>query len=410
MGEAAARFVAERAQPRAGRRRPGRGARGGGGDPGGPAMTPLLLIRHGATAWNESGRIQGRADIGALGRGPRRRSRRWRLPAALAQARWLTSPLRRARETAALLTDRPVALEPRLIEMDWGAWEGRALAELRAAGACAMAANEALGLDFRPPGGESPREVARAAAALLAELAAEPDAGRRGLPQGRDPRGAGARDRLGHARQAAAAPGARPGAGAALPSGRPARASAPPLPLAGESERCAVLFWVQHLLGSGHLKRAATARPGDARRGPAGDARERRAAGALARRRRASSWSSCRRCAASDLAFSALVDATTGRSTTRFRGERRDAAAGAVRELAPAGRDHRDVPVRPARLPLRARCRCSRRPRAPGRGPGWSARCATSWCSKPAARALRLDASSWRSPTTTACWSTPTRG
>ena len=45
-----------------------------------------------------------------------------------ADARWLSSPLRRATETAALLTDRPVTLEPRLIEMDWGAWEGRTLA------------------------------------------------------------------------------------------------------------------------------------------------------------------------------------------------------------------------------------------------------------------------------------------
>ena len=86
-------------------------------------MTPLLLIRHGATAWNASGRLQGRADIGLSAAG-RAEVGSWRLPAAFAEARWLTSPLRRARETAALLTDRPVALEPRLIEMDWGAWEG----------------------------------------------------------------------------------------------------------------------------------------------------------------------------------------------------------------------------------------------------------------------------------------------
>jgi probable phosphoglycerate mutase len=37
-----------------------------------------------------------------------------------------------------------------------------------------MAANEARGLDFRPPGGESPREVCARLQALLAELAADP--------------------------------------------------------------------------------------------------------------------------------------------------------------------------------------------------------------------------------------------
>ena len=37
-----------------------------------------------------------------------------------------------------------------------------------------MAANEARGLDFRPPGGESPREVCARLQALLGELAADP--------------------------------------------------------------------------------------------------------------------------------------------------------------------------------------------------------------------------------------------
>ena len=49
--------------------------------------------------------------------------------------------------------------EPLLAEMDWGEWEGRRLSDLRAVDPEAMKANEARGLDFRPPGGESPREV-----------------------------------------------------------------------------------------------------------------------------------------------------------------------------------------------------------------------------------------------------------
>lgn len=117
--------------------------------------------------------MQGRADL-PLSPAGRAEVLRWRLPEASAKARWLSSPLRRATETAALLTDGPVGIEPRLIEMDWGAWEGRTLADLRAEAPQAMAANEALGVDFRPEGGESPREVRTRLQALFADLAAEP--------------------------------------------------------------------------------------------------------------------------------------------------------------------------------------------------------------------------------------------
>jgi probable phosphoglycerate mutase len=49
--------------------------------------------------------------------------------------------------------------EPRLIEMSWGDWEGRTINELRATLGEAMTENEARGFDFRPDGGESPRDV-----------------------------------------------------------------------------------------------------------------------------------------------------------------------------------------------------------------------------------------------------------
>jgi broad specificity phosphatase PhoE len=136
-------------------------------------MTPVLLIRHGPTSWNASGRIQGQTDIELSLRG-RAEVRRWRLPAAWAEARLFSSPLRRARETAIILTGRTPTLDPRLSEMSWGCFEGRRLAELRGEAPDAMAANEARGLDFRPPGGESPREVCARLQALLAELTADP--------------------------------------------------------------------------------------------------------------------------------------------------------------------------------------------------------------------------------------------
>lgn len=132
-------------------------------------MTLLALLRHAPTAWNRDGRMQGRADV-PLSEEGRARYAALRLPPAVAGFAVRVSPLGRARETAALLG---VAAETdaRLIEMDWGRYEGRTLAELRAAEGAALAANEARGLDFRPPGGESPREVQVRVAPLLAEIA-----------------------------------------------------------------------------------------------------------------------------------------------------------------------------------------------------------------------------------------------
>ena len=133
-------------------------------------MSRLLLIRHGATLWNAAGRLQGRSDQ-PLSLEGRAAVAGWTLPPETAAARWLCSPLSRARDTAAILHGRPVEAEPRLIEADWGDWEGRTLAGLRGELGEAMAANEARGLDFRPPGGESPRDVQVRLRPLLAELA-----------------------------------------------------------------------------------------------------------------------------------------------------------------------------------------------------------------------------------------------
>ena len=136
-------------------------------------MTPLVVIRHGPTAWTAEGRIQGRSDVPLSPEG-RDAVRAWRLPGGLRGAGWvwLCSPLSRARETAALLKrDGEVREDPALIEMNWGAWEGRVLAELRQEGGPGMAEAEARGLDFRPPGGESPRDLQARLAPLLDSLA-----------------------------------------------------------------------------------------------------------------------------------------------------------------------------------------------------------------------------------------------
>lgn len=134
-------------------------------------MTLLVLVRHGPTAWNRDRRNQGRSDIPLDDEG-RAAVARWRLPPELAGARILSSPLARAVETATLLAGRPPVIEPRLVEMHWGAWEGRTTAELRAELGPAMQANEDRGLDFRPLGGESPRDVQARLQPVLVEIAA----------------------------------------------------------------------------------------------------------------------------------------------------------------------------------------------------------------------------------------------
>ncbi len=135
-------------------------------------MTLLYMIRHAVTPWNQEGRIQGRSDIALSGEG-RAAVPEWRLPEAARSARWLTSPLIRARDTAALLGHPEAETDERLQEMHWGDWEGQRLAELRRDLGEAMTRNEDRGLDLRPPGGESPREVQVRLRPLLQELAGQ---------------------------------------------------------------------------------------------------------------------------------------------------------------------------------------------------------------------------------------------
>jgi probable phosphoglycerate mutase len=72
---------------------------------------------------------------------------------------WRASPLERAVETARLLGVTEPAIDHRLVETDWGEWEGRTLSEIRAATDGEVFDREARGLSFRAPCGESPKDV-----------------------------------------------------------------------------------------------------------------------------------------------------------------------------------------------------------------------------------------------------------
>lgn len=129
-------------------------------------MTRLALLRHADTAWSVEGRIQGQTDVPLLP------GQKIRLVEELKGMRIVASPLRRCVQTAARLGHPDAEREPRLAEMRWGKWEGKRLAELRSELGAAMAENEARGWDFRPEGGESPRELLARVQPWLAEVAA----------------------------------------------------------------------------------------------------------------------------------------------------------------------------------------------------------------------------------------------
>ena len=133
---------------------------------------PFAILRHAPTGWNAEGRLQGSTDI-PLSPAGETAARSWRLPAPADRWRRMCSPLQRARQTAELVQPpAPVTVESRLREMSFGVWEGKSVAQLRAEGGETFAAAERLGLDFHPPGGESPRRTMERLSAWAREVAA----------------------------------------------------------------------------------------------------------------------------------------------------------------------------------------------------------------------------------------------
>jgi broad specificity phosphatase PhoE len=88
----------------------------------------IVFARHGQTAPNRDGLVLGRADPELTDEGRRQADF---LAAALAGepvTAILTSPLVRARQTAEAVGAAcgvPVTVDERLVEIDWGTWEGR---------------------------------------------------------------------------------------------------------------------------------------------------------------------------------------------------------------------------------------------------------------------------------------------
>jgi broad specificity phosphatase PhoE len=120
----------------------------------------IWLARHGATEWSRSGQHTSFTDLPLIADGEEEARALGRLIGDHPFDRVLSSPLRRARDTAAPIAaacDRAVEVDERLIEIDYGDWEGKPLAELSVDAATRWRADA----DFAPPGGESLHGVGR---------------------------------------------------------------------------------------------------------------------------------------------------------------------------------------------------------------------------------------------------------
>ncbi|MFJ9557490.1 histidine phosphatase family protein [Nocardiopsis sp. NPDC101807] len=127
------------------------------------APTRLVLLRHGQTPLSVEGRFAGRGDIPLTEEGRAQAGAAARRLAERPIDAVVSSPLLRARDTAALAARElglPVEVDEGFVETDFGAWEGLTFAEARERAPEAVdrwLADPEVG----PPGGESFAAVAR---------------------------------------------------------------------------------------------------------------------------------------------------------------------------------------------------------------------------------------------------------
>ncbi len=122
----------------------------------------VWIVRHGETEWSRTGRHTGRTDVPLTPRGEREAATLRRRLGGQRFEIVLSSPLRRAWDTCRLAGYGGVARATEdLVEWDYGAYEGRTTAEIRA---------EVPGWSIwtgAVPGGESAEDVARRAERVI---------------------------------------------------------------------------------------------------------------------------------------------------------------------------------------------------------------------------------------------------
>jgi broad specificity phosphatase PhoE len=148
------------------------------------AGVTLYYVRHGETDWNRAQRYQGQRDIpiNATGRSQAKANGRL-LAAALgdhaAHLDYVASPLKRASETMEILRAelgldrRAYRTDDRLMEINYGSWEGQPWADMAVRDAAGYAARQADVWNWRPQSGESYQMLAERVGAWVAEVAGD---------------------------------------------------------------------------------------------------------------------------------------------------------------------------------------------------------------------------------------------
>jgi len=138
----------------------------------------IVLVRHGVTDWNREGRFQGHLDPPLAEAGhheARLAGQRIAGDPALRPARVISSSLARALSTAEAIAGAAgveVELEPRLMEIGQGDWEGRTHAELEVDDAERYREWRSAEGIRQPPGGEPIIAATQRVETLLAEIEA----------------------------------------------------------------------------------------------------------------------------------------------------------------------------------------------------------------------------------------------
>ncbi|GAC1436402.1 MAG: histidine phosphatase family protein [Solirubrobacteraceae bacterium] len=139
--------------------------------------TRLYLARHGETDYNVARRFQGWLAVPLNARGREQAHTLAEHAAGFDFACMWSSPLQRARETAAIVAAR-IGLEPRedprLRETDTGAWTDRLFSDVQREDPERLAGFLGGDPDFAFPGGESFAEHRARVVEVLAEIAAGP--------------------------------------------------------------------------------------------------------------------------------------------------------------------------------------------------------------------------------------------
>jgi broad specificity phosphatase PhoE len=129
----------------------------------------IVLVRHGETDANRAGLLLGRADPPLNERGQQQAVALADALASIAKPLIVTSPLSRAMDTATRIGEA-VGIAPRvddrLIELDYGDWDGLRIADVPAE----MRDRWRADPTFTPPGGESLGDLRARVVPLAAEL------------------------------------------------------------------------------------------------------------------------------------------------------------------------------------------------------------------------------------------------